>query len=67
MLGQLLRFYLDLVMRLVKIHHSICFNSSPYVAGYIAKNTEKRKQFKHDNVKKALYQLMNNAPYGKTI
>ena len=54
-------------MRLVKVHHAICFNSSLYVAGYIANNTEKRMQFKHDDVKKAFYKLMNNAPYGKTI
>ena len=66
-LGQLLRFYLDRGMRLVKVHRAIRFNSSPYVARYIANNTEKRKQFKHDNVKKAFYKLMNNAPYGKTI
>ena len=54
-------------MRLVKVHRAIRFNSSPYVAGYIGNNTEKRKQFKHDDVKKALYKLMNNAPYGNTI
>ena len=54
-------------MRLVKVHCAIRFNSSPYVAGYIANNTEKRKQFKHDDVKKAFYKLMNNAMYGKTI
>ena len=66
-LGQLLRFYLDRGMRLVKVHRAIRFNSSPYVAGYIANNTKKRKQFKHDDVKKAFYKLMNNAPYGKTI
>ena len=66
-LGHLLRFYLDRGMKLVKVHRAIRFKSSPYVAGYIAKNTEKRKQFKHDDVKKAFYKLMNNAPYGKTI
>ena len=66
-LGQLLRFYLERGMRLVKVHRAIRFNSSPYVAGYIANNTEKRKQFKHDDVKKAFYKLMNNAQYGKTI
>ena len=54
-------------MSLVKVDRAIRFNSSPYVAGYIAHNTEKRKQFKHDEVKKAFYKLMNNAPYGKTI
>ena len=66
-LGQLLRFYLDREMRLVKVNRAIRFISSPYVAGYIANNKEKRMQFKHDNVKKASYKLMNNAPYGKTI
>ena len=66
-LGQLLRFYLNRGMRLVKLHSAIRFNTSPYVAGYIANNTVKRKQFKHDNVKKAFYKLMNNAPYRKTI
>ena len=66
-LGQLLQFYLDRGMRLVKVHRAISFNSSPYVARYIANNTEKRKKFKHDDVKKAFYKLMNNAPYVKTI
>ena len=66
-LGQLLRFYLDREMRLVKVHRGIRSNSSPYVAGYIANNTGKRKQFKHDDVKKAFFKLMNNVPYGKTI
>ena len=66
-LGQLLRFYLDRGMRIVKVHRAIRFKSSPYVASYIANNTEKRQQFKHDDVKNAFYKLMNNAPYGKTI
>ena len=66
-LGQLLPFYLDRRMRLVKVQRAIRFNSFPYVAGYIANNTEKRLQYKHDDVKKAFYKLMNNAPYVKTI
>ena len=66
-LGQLLRFYLDRGMRLVQLHHTIRFKSSSYVASYIANNTAKRQQYKHDNVNKAFYKLMNNAPYGKTI
>ena len=66
-LGQLLRFYLDRGMRLVKVHRAIRLKSSPYVASYIANNTAKRQQFEHDDVKKAFYKLMNNAPYGKTI
>ena len=52
-------------MRLVKVHRDIRFNSSPYIAVYIANNRKKRKQFKHDV--KAFYKLMNNAPYGKMI
>ena len=67
MLGQLLRFYLYRGMNLVKVHQAIRFKSSPCVASFIANNTEKRKQFKHDDVNKAFYKLMNNAPYGKTI
>ena len=66
-LGQLLRFYLDCGMTLVKLHRAIRFKSLPYVASYIANNTAKRKQYKHDDVNKAVYKLMNNAPYGKTI
>ena len=66
-LGQLLRFYLDRGLRLVKVHHAIRFESSPYVVSNIANNTAKRQQFKRDDIKKAFYKLMNNAPYGKTI
>ena len=54
-------------MRLDKVHRAIRFKSSPYVASYIANNTAKCQQFKHDDVKKAFYKLLNNAPYGKTI
>ena len=66
-LKQLLRFYLDRGMRLVNVHRAFRFKSSPYVAEYIANNTEKRKQFKHDDVNKAFNKLMNNAANGKTI
>ena len=53
-------------MRLVKLHRAIRFKSLPYVSTYIANYTAKRQQFKHDDVKKAFYKLMNNAPYKKT-
>ena len=67
MLGQLLLFDLDREMRLVILHHAICLNFSLYDASYIANNTAKRQQFKHDDVKNTIYKLINNAPYGKTI
>ena len=60
-LGQLLRFYLDRGMRLIKLHLAIRFKSSPYVDSNIANDTVKRQQFKHDNVKKAFYKIMDNA------
>ena len=53
-IGQLLRFYFDRGMRLVKLHRAIRFKFSTYVASYIANNTAKRQQFKHDDVKKVL-------------
>ena len=49
------------------MHRAIRFKSSPYVASYIAINSAKRQQFKHDDVKMAFFKLINNAPYGKTI
>ena len=49
------------------MHREISFNSSPYVASYIAKYNYKSKQFKHDDVQKAFTKLMNSAPFGKTI
>ena len=54
-------------MRLVKVLRAIRFKSAPYVASYIANNTTKRRQFKHDDVKKAFYKLMNKAPDMMTI
>ena len=66
-LAQLLCFYLDRRMRLVKVHRAIFFKVFFYVASYIANNTEKRKQFNYDDVKKAFYKLINNALDGKTI
>ena len=66
-LSHLRAFYLDRGMWLVNVHRAIRFFSSPYITGYIANNTAIRQQYKHDDVKKNFYKLMNNAPYGKTI
>ena len=41
-LRQLLRFYLDRGMMLLKLHRAILFKSPPYVASYIANNIVKR-------------------------
>ena len=66
-LGQLLRFYLDRVMRLVKLHRARHYKSWPYVASYIANNIAQRQQSNHYDVKKSFFKLMNNEPYLKTI
>ena len=65
--GHLLRFYLDCGMKLVRIHRGFSFTASLYLEPYIRNNTEKRKQFKTDEVRRNFYKLMNNASYGKTI
>ena len=49
------------------MHSAIRIKSLPYAASYIANNTSKRQQFKHENVKNTFYKLMNKTPYGKTI
>ena len=49
-------------MKLVNVHGAIRFSSLIYVAGYIANNTAKRQQYKHDDVKKRFYKVINNAP-----
>ena len=49
------------------MNRTIRFKSSPNFASYIATNTAKRYQCKHDDVKKAFSKLMNNAPCEKTI
>lgn len=61
-LDQLLRFCFDREMSLVKVHTAIRFILSPYVAGYLANNTKRRRQYKHDDLINAFYKLMNFAP-----
>ena len=67
MLSQLVRFYLERDMKLIKVYRAIRFKSSPYVANPIANDKAKRQQFKLDDIKTAFYKLINYALYGKTI
>ena len=48
----MLRFYLDRGMKLIKVHRGIKFTANPYLAEYIDNNTNKRNQYKKDDVKK---------------
>lgn len=57
-------------MSLVTVHRAICFSYAiclPYINGYIAINTTKRKQFKHDNMNKAFTSCWTTRRTAKAI
>ena len=56
-------------LKLKKIHCVLEFNQSQWLKQYVESNTQKRVEAeKHENKdRKALYKLMNNAVYGKTM
>ena len=55
-----LQLYLSLGMQLTKVHKVLAFHQTPWMAPYIAKNTELRKLAKND-FEKDFFKLMNNA------
>ena len=55
-----LQLYLKLGMKLEKVHKVLAFHQTPWMAPYIAKNTELRKLAKND-FEKDFFKLMNNA------
>ena len=66
-LGDLLEFYLNRGLKLVKVHSGIKFTTSKWIEPYIQYNTEQRHRFKDDETKKAFFKAMNLSVYGKTI
>ena len=64
-----LQLYLRLGLKLKKIHHVLEFNLSQYLKPYIEFNTQKGIETRKTDEKdgKALYKLMNNSIYGKTM
>ena len=64
-----LKLYLRLGLKLKKIHCILEFNQAQWLKQYVKFHTQKRIEAeKHgDKNGKALYKLMNNAVYGKTM
>ena len=61
-----LKRYLQLGMKLKKIHRIISFNQDKFMSSYIMMNTKLRSQATND-FEKDFLKLMNNALFGKTM
>ena len=61
-----LKLYLELGLKLKKIHRRIRFREEPWMKFYIELNTDLRTKGKND-FEKDFFKLMNNSAFGKTM